>query len=146
MGLSQGQGALQPNFVQPSPSVPPANVQPSALSASQVPPLDKYWPLNVAGHVPGEVGDMGEGGNVTVEWDASRVPRSNDGRDGGRNRVREWLAPVQGTLSLDKDRVRQGRNESRPLHIASPGREAGDAEGGSRSSGNALGVTRRDNG
>jgi hypothetical protein len=38
MGLSQGQGALQPNFVQPSPSVPPASVQPSAPSASQVPP------------------------------------------------------------------------------------------------------------
>jgi hypothetical protein len=38
MGLSQGQGALQPSFVQPSPSVPPTNVQPSALSASQVPP------------------------------------------------------------------------------------------------------------
>lgn len=38
MGLSQGHGALQPSFVQPSTSVPPANVQPSAPSASQVPP------------------------------------------------------------------------------------------------------------
>ncbi len=36
MGLPQGQGSLQQNFIQPSPSVPPANLQSSAApSASQ---------------------------------------------------------------------------------------------------------------
>ena len=40
MGLPQGQGSLQQNFIQPSPSVPPANIQSSvAPSASQPTPL-----------------------------------------------------------------------------------------------------------
>lgn len=40
MGLPQGQGSLQQNFIQPSPSVPPANLQSSAVaSASQPTPL-----------------------------------------------------------------------------------------------------------
>ena len=39
MGLPQGQASLQPSFVQPSPSVPPANVQSSLTpSTSQAPP------------------------------------------------------------------------------------------------------------
>ncbi|KAI9440128.1 hypothetical protein H4582DRAFT_1578964 [Lactarius indigo] len=39
MGLPQGQGSLQQNFIQPSPSVPPANLQSSvAPSASQPTP------------------------------------------------------------------------------------------------------------
>ena len=41
MGLPQGQASLQPSFAQPSPSVPPANVQPSltpATSQAQAPP------------------------------------------------------------------------------------------------------------
>ena len=40
MGLPQGQGSLQQNFIQPSPSAPPANHQPSsAPSTSQPNPL-----------------------------------------------------------------------------------------------------------
>ncbi|KAI0297271.1 hypothetical protein B0F90DRAFT_1740642 [Multifurca ochricompacta] len=40
MGLPQGQGSLQQNFIQPSPSAPPVNPQSSsAPSASQAPPL-----------------------------------------------------------------------------------------------------------
>lgn len=40
MGLPQGQGSLQQNFIQPSPSVPPANIQSStAPSASQPTPM-----------------------------------------------------------------------------------------------------------
>ena len=40
MGLAQGQGSLQQNFIQPSPSVTPANIQSStAPSASQSTPL-----------------------------------------------------------------------------------------------------------
>jgi hypothetical protein len=40
MGLPQGQGSLQQNFIQPSPSVTPANLQPStAPSTSQPTPL-----------------------------------------------------------------------------------------------------------
>ena len=40
MGLPQGQGSLQQNFIQPSPSAPPANLQPSSTpSTSQPNPL-----------------------------------------------------------------------------------------------------------
>ncbi|KAH9057865.1 hypothetical protein EDB87DRAFT_1628606 [Lactarius vividus] len=40
MGLPQGQGSLQQNFIQPSPSVPPANIQSSVVpSTSQPTPL-----------------------------------------------------------------------------------------------------------
>jgi hypothetical protein len=40
MGLPRGQGSLQQNFIQPSPSVTPANLQPStAPSTSQLTPL-----------------------------------------------------------------------------------------------------------
>ena len=45
MGFPQGQVSLQPNFVQPSPSVPPADVQPSLMpSTSQALPLGQRVP------------------------------------------------------------------------------------------------------
>ena len=45
MGLPQGQASLQPSFVQPSPSVPPANVQRSLTpSTSQAPPPGQQVP------------------------------------------------------------------------------------------------------
>ena len=39
MGLPQGQGSLQQNFIQPSPSVPPANIQTSTAPPTSQPPL-----------------------------------------------------------------------------------------------------------
>ena len=54
MGLSQGPGPLQQNFIQPSPSVPHANAQSSsAPSASQPPPTGAQQVSGLSGNIAG---------------------------------------------------------------------------------------------
>ena len=49
MGLPQGQGSLQQNFIQPSPSTPPVNLQPS-LACSTLQPNPLYGLQQMQAH------------------------------------------------------------------------------------------------